>query len=178
MSQQARVNSIDAIRGFRSRLIVFAERAQSSLSDCDAEAQKTIMKLRLEAGPRWAKRLRERQDALQHAKSELLRKQSSFAVDSPTCLEQRKAVEAAKRAVDEAQEKVARIKHLVGELERAFTIYKGQVAGLSDLVTRNVPLGLARLDRMTDALEAYRSVNPAPSGETESPIATNGGEEP
>jgi len=160
MSNQARVNSIDAIRDVRAAVIVFNERAQSALGEVNSEAQKTIMRLRLEAGPRWAKRLRERQDAWVAARSELIRKQASFSTDNPTCVEQRKAVDKAKAAVEEAQHKIERIKRLITELERQYTLYKGHVAGLSEQVSRSLPLAVARLDRMTDALEAYRSVNP------------------
>lgn len=167
MSNQARVNSIDAIRGIRAALIVFNERVQSALGEVNSEAQKTMMRLRLEAGPRWAKRLRERQDAWVAARSELIRKQASFSSENPTCVEQRKAVDKAKAAVEEAQQKVERIKRLVSELERQYTLYKGHVAGLSEQVSRSLPMAVARLDRMTDALEAYRSVNPQASGEVE-----------
>lgn len=174
MSSQARVNSIDAIRGVRAAVIVFTERAQSALGEVNSEAQKTIMRLRLEAGPRWIKRLRERQDAWVAARSELIRKQASFSSDNPTCIEQRKAVDKAKAAVEEAQQKIERIKRLITELERQYTLYKGHAAGLSEQVSRSLPLSIARLDRMTDALEAYRSVNPAAGGAVES---TEGGAE-
>ncbi|HZW05637.1 MAG TPA: hypothetical protein VFF65_00825 [Phycisphaerales bacterium] len=174
MSNQARVNSIDAIRGVRAAVIVFTERAQSSLGEVNSEAQKTIMRLRLEAGPRWVKRLRERQDAWVAARSELIRKQASFSHDNPTCIEQRKAVEKAKALVEEAQQKVERVKRLVTELERQYSLYKGHVAGLSESVSRSLPLAVARLDRMTDALEAYRSVNPQASGEVDKEEAGDG----
>lgn len=167
MSNQAKVNSIDAIRGVRAAVIVFNERAQSALGEVNSEAQKTIMRLRLEAGPRWIKRLRERQDAWVAARSDLIRKQASFSSDNPTCVEQRKAVDKAKAAVEEAQQKVERIKRLITELDRQYTLYKGHVAGLSEQVSRSLPLAVARLDRMTDALEAYRSVNPAAGGAVE-----------
>lgn len=181
MSNQARVNSIDAIRDVRAALIVFNERAQSALGEVNSEAQKTIMRLRLEAGPRWAKRLRERQDAWVAARSELIRKQASFSSDNPTCIEQRKLVEKAKAAAEEAQQKIERIKRLITELERQYTLYKGHVAGLSEQVSRSLPIAVARLDRMTDALEAYRSVNPAgdtsvTQGEGDGPGA--GGDQP
>lgn len=176
MSNQARVNSIDALRQVRAALIVFTERAQSALGEVNSDAQKTIMRLRLEAGPRWNKRLRERQDAWVSARSELIRKQASFSSDNPTCIEQRKLVDKAKAAVDEAHQKIERIKRLITELERQYTLYKGHSAGLSEQVSRSLPLAVARIDRMTDALETYRSVNPASSGETEPPTEQASGE--
>jgi DNA repair exonuclease SbcCD ATPase subunit len=174
MSQQARVNSIDAIRQVRAALIAFNERAQSALGEVNSEAQRAIMRLRLEAGPRWAKRLRERQDAWVAARSELIRKQASFSSDNPTCIEQRKAVEKAKASVEEAQQKIERIKRIITELERQYTLYKGHVAGLSEQVSRSLPMAVARLDRMTDALEAYRSVNPAGGGTVEDGSGNSG----
>lgn len=173
MSNQARVNSIDAIRQVRAAVIVFNERTQSALGEVNSEAQKTIMRLRLEAGPRWAKRLRERQDAWVAARSDLIRKQASFSHDNPTCVEERKAVERAKAAVEEAQHKIERIKRLITELERQYTLYKGHVAGLSEQCSRSLPLAVARLDRMTDALEAYRSVNPVGSGDAGDSASTS-----
>lgn len=155
---QARVNSIDALRQLRAALIVFSERAQSALGEVDSEAQRAIMRLRLEAGPRWAKRLRERQDELVAAKSELIRRQASFSSDNPTCIEQRKIVDKCRVAVEEAQATIERIKRLITELERRFTLYKGHASGLGEQVSRSLPLAVARIDRMTDALEAYRSV--------------------
>ncbi|MBY0308171.1 MAG: hypothetical protein K2Q09_05475 [Phycisphaerales bacterium] len=175
MSQQARVNSIDAIRQVRAAVIVFTERAQSALGEVSSDAQRTLMRLRMEAGPRWAKRLRERQDAFVAARSELIRRQASFSQDNPTCIEQRKLVEKSKAAVEEAQQKIERIRRLVTELDRQYTLYKGHVAGLSEQVSRSLPLAVARLDRMTDALEAYRSVNPAGDGAAETPTGTEDG---
>lgn len=177
MSSQARVNSIDALRQVRAALIVFNERAQSALGDVNSEGQKALSRLRLEAGPRWTKRLRERQDAWVAARSELIRRQASFSTDNPTCIEQRKLVDKAKASVEEAQQKIERIKRLITELDRRYTLYKGHSAGLSEQVSRSLPLAVARIDRMIDALEAYRSIGPASSEQPGGPDGPETAEE-
>src|SRR3954454_20331914 len=106
MSRGARVDSIDAIRYFRTALVKFQESANSAMTDAESEMHKAHTWLENEQRQHWQREIRKCQDLLSRAK-EALRMKKLFKDSTgsrPTAVDEEKAVKAAERKLAEAQQ--------------------------------------------------------------------------
>jgi hypothetical protein len=113
----------------------------------------------------WQMQIRKRQEGLERAQ-EALRMKKLFPDASgrfPTPIEEEKAVRKWKSALEEAQEKLANCKKYSRVLQREIMNYKGGVQRFSTWVQAEVPIAVARLDRMVGKLEAYVALNATPA---------------
>ncbi|MGH7130426.1 MAG: hypothetical protein ACREJO_00560 [Phycisphaerales bacterium] len=161
MGKQARVTNVDALRDLRGALIVFAQECANALADVDSDAQRTMHWLRSEAPLYWQRQVRERAELLTRAKSELYRRQMTAIGDLPPgATDQKINLDVAKRRFEEAEEKLRSVKRWAMAIEREFILYKATVQPLADASGRDVPLAVARLDRMASSLEDYQQIAP------------------
>jgi hypothetical protein len=154
----AHVSDIESLRTLRAGLIVFADEVRQALNEVDALAAKAAQTISLEMIPHWTTQVRLGHDVWHLAKGDLMRMQTSFTSDHPTCVEQRGKIQKAKAAYEHAQQTLAQLKTLAIELERRVTIYKGQTQACQDLVHRQMPLASATLERYVRVLEEYRQI--------------------
>ncbi len=155
---QARISSLDALREVKTAIQRFIEEAASAISEVEGDGQRTEQWLRYEQVGYWQAQVRRRHDAVEAAKSELRRKQLTAAPDTPTAIDERRAVDRARRRVDEAEETLKKLRRWMLVLEREFTLYKGQVQSLSEVLSRDLPSAIVRLDKMIAGIEAYASL--------------------
>ncbi|USN99568.1 MAG: hypothetical protein H6810_02555 [Phycisphaeraceae bacterium] len=156
MAERARVHSIDAPARFRPTLVKFIEECKTALISAEADAGRTISKIRSDRYPYWKKQIRVRQDELNRAKTELIMKQAMREPDEArSTVEERKAVEKAKRRVSEAEEKTRTCKHWLRQLEREQTKFQSSISVLRRALDTDMPRALAELDRIATALEEY-----------------------
>ncbi|MCW5766314.1 MAG: hypothetical protein KIT68_10100 [Phycisphaeraceae bacterium] len=161
MGKQARVTSIEVLREARAALQVFETNTRAALSEVDADVQRTTDWLRMQQLPHWQKQIRERSEALAQARSDLLRKQLSSMQDSPSCVDEQRAVARAKQRLESAQQRLQVVRKWITVWEREATLYKGQTQALSDTLARDIPAAVQRLDRMGRALAGYVAIAPA-----------------
>lgn len=158
MDGQARVGSIDAIEAFRVALIRFTERAKRSLDDVTGEVKRTRGWLETEQRQRWEGEVRRRMRALEQAEQELysarlidLRRDKSA---------QQMAVNKARRALEEAQEKLALIKRWRQAYDARVEALAKQLEGLQDTLARQMPKGVVSLSNTIRYLQDYAQVTP------------------
>jgi hypothetical protein len=123
----------------------------------EAEVHRTILWLQLEQPAYWASQLRKRQEALVRA-NEALRAKTMFRDASgrtPDTTQEQKAVQIAKRRIEEAEQKIAAVKKYRGRLEKEFQNYKGGVQRFSSAVASDIPRAVERLARVFAQLDAY-----------------------
>ncbi len=171
MTQPARVSSIDALREFRRALERFGTELGGALSEVDATAQRMMSWLSHDQLPYWQHQIRARSEKLAQARSNLLRKQLSSMQDDPTCIDERRAVERAKQAIEDANEKVRLVKKWLTMVDKEYTLYRGATSGLSDTHQRDIPAASIRLAAMVKRLEEYAAIGtqpPAPGGNASS----------
>lgn len=169
MSDHARIDSIDVLRDFRAQLCKFGEAAKVALADAEAELSRTIMWLESEQTSYWAGQIRKRTDLVSRA-AEKLREKRIFKDASgrvPSAVDEEKALRLAKARLEEAEQKAAATKRYIRVLQKASDDYKGAVAGMNTFVAYDLPLSVARLDKLQDILHAYVDLAPAAAtGET------------
>ena len=162
MSRFVRVNSVDALKGFRVTLCKLTEELKGALEDAGAQARRAQVWLEREQAGHWQMQIRKRQEALNQARIALLQKQSRQEADGgrASCIEERQTLALAQRRLDEANRKLANVQRWIPKLDREVQAYRGAVQGMGTAVDVDVPRALARLDKMAEALDDYVAVAP------------------
>lgn len=166
MSEFARVDSIEALKELRVSLCKFAEAVDVGLGEAESEIQHTAIWLKQEQQAYWKAQIHKRTELVTRAKIELNKKklQKTPLGGRYSCVDEEKALAAAQRRLDQAEQKLANVGRWIRQLEQEAFSYRGLVQGLGQAVGLDVPNAVARLDSMIDALESYVSI-PAPSEE-------------
>lgn len=156
MAGSAKVSSLEGLRDFRAAMVEFQELAKNSLGEVESDLQRTLSWLKSDREYYWATAIRKRANEVTQAKSDLYRKQMQGREgERPSCIDEKKALDAAERALKDAQERLEATKRWQRLLEREMTMYKGQVQQLSRALDGDIPLALAQMDRMLDSLDKY-----------------------
>jgi hypothetical protein len=119
----------------------------------------------------WKQQVHERQEEVAQAQAEwhrvkLMRAQD-YKVDE---VGPKKALARAKARLEEAEEKIEKVRHWGRVAQHAVEEYEGRVRGLTDLVEGDPPPSVVFLDRVVESLDAYLKVAP-PTSATDKPIS-------
>lgn len=158
MTDAARVHSVAVLEDVRTALARFAHDCQNALTEAEGDAQREVMWLRGEGLRHWKREVLRRTELLTRAKSELMRAQISQIIERPDLVDYRRAVEKAKSRLEEAQSRLAAVRHWTIVLERELVLYKGATQRLSDAAARDVPNAREKLRAWAQALAEYAAV--------------------
>jgi hypothetical protein len=166
MSGYARIDNVDALREFRTRLIKFAEVAQVALADAEGEMQRVLVWLETEANTYWSGQIRKRHEAVEKAKDAVRQKKlfKSPTGSTQSAVEEEKMLRMAQKKLEEAEEKLKNVRRYTPRLQKEISIYKGGVQRLSTTVSSDIPTAIGRLDRMVAAVEAYAALSVSGGG--------------
>ncbi|MBZ0172413.1 MAG: hypothetical protein K8E66_08545 [Phycisphaerales bacterium] len=177
MAEKARVHAIDAPARFRPALVKFIDECRTALISAEADTGRTISRIRADRSPFWKKQIRVRQDELNRAKTELIMKQAMRNPDEArSMVEERKAIDKARRRIAEAEEKMRACKDWTRKLEREQTKFQAQISVLRRALDTDMPRALAELDRISKALEEYVKLGGKRPAGRPRPPAGGGGE--
>lgn len=167
MSNQTGVHSIEALKDLRVALALFSEDALSALGAVEMEVRRTVQWLQHDRRMYWQDQIKRRREQVASAQAEVFRRQLAKRPDSsPSCSEQKELLRKAEASLREAEMRAAMVKKWEPALQQAVFEYHGSIRRIKDLASGDVPRGMAKLERMVDALEAYLRVAP-PSGRGE-----------
>lgn len=169
MAEFARVTSIEALRQFKGALADFGEQVGLALSEAQSDVQRTVAWLSNDRLMHWQREMKKRQERLALAKSELFRKQMESNDTRTSAAVERKNVAKAERLVEEAEQKLKNVKKWKTVLERELMLFRAQCAQVSAVAQSDVPITIARMDKMIGALEAYISIAAPTSGVPNAP---------
>jgi hypothetical protein len=164
MSDGAHVGSFEAVRDFRAALHTFLEEVRDAMCSYDLEVRRSLEWL-LEAQPRrWQQQVRACEDEVVKAKIDLERCRSSSLPGggTPSCMEERKALERARQRKQYAEQKVESVRRWGSLIQREAAEYAGRAHQLASVFDADLPQAIALLDRVLDALESYAALS-APS---------------
>jgi hypothetical protein len=165
MSEYAQVTSIEALKDFRADLCTFGEQAKECLASVQMAAQRTLDWLD-EQAKAWQREVRHWDDAVAQARTELARRKMIRIGDrAPDCTEQEKTLRAARRRLEEAEDKLATTRRWLPAYRRALDEYHGPARQLAGFLEGEQPRALALLLQKIDALEEYVRLT-APPQET------------
>lgn len=172
MSQFASVKSIDALSDFKAALVEFADVSKLALSEAQSDAQRTIWWLTRDQPSHWQREVKKRSEKLSQAKVDLARAQLAAQDVRASAALERKAVAAAQARLEEAERKLAACKRWTQVLEREFMLFKAQCQQVASACAADVPMAVARIERMIDSLQAYISLAPPSDATPVSPPVT------
>ncbi|HEX4145339.1 MAG TPA: hypothetical protein VHY91_17670 [Pirellulales bacterium] len=157
MSGGAHVDSFEVVRDFRAAVATFADEARDALAIYDLELRRTLDWLLTYQPQAWQQEVRNAEEAVRVAKIELgrCRSQKLPGGGEPSCMEEKKILERAKRRQQFAEEKLIVTRKWGQTFNRDATQYTSQASQLGDLFDSELPRALSLLDRVLLTLEAY-----------------------
>lgn len=161
MSTPARVTSIEAMIALRARLVAYHERARAGVDEVRSEVLRTRVWLQQDRRMHWEGRARRCRQEFDEAKQALYNVELSNL--RATSAAEQMAVRRAKTALDEALEKLERVKKWNREFDSRIEPVARRLDRLDTFLSKSLPEAIARLDRMIQSLEAYRDMS-VPAG--------------
>jgi len=174
MGQEARVNSIPALKQLRASLGTFARIASAALEEASTGIQRTRQWLREDQYRFWKAQVQARTEQFIRAKLALKQRQvfdRTLAGTPSSCVDEKKALKVAEARLREAEHKLSRVKAWSQQIEKEWSDYRGATQRLVSVIEVEIPNARARLDKMIDSLEAYLALAPLemPRSDTEQP---------
>jgi hypothetical protein len=166
MAERAHVTSSEAIDQFRASLVVYLSKSKRLLEDACDEVYRLRTWLQNDQRIHWENHVRRRLKVLENAQQALF-SAGMANLREPSAAE-KAAVQRAKRALTEAEEKLKLVKQWGREFENRVEPLVRQLETLRTLFANDMIKGLAYLSLVTRALEAYAGVAaPVASGAVE-----------
>ena len=167
MARAARVTSIDVIDTTAVAMQRFRTEAAVVLDELQIQMQRALEWIHHDRKDYWAEELRRSWEGLTAARLQLQQAQVSrrIAGHEPACIDEKRALERAKRRLETAQQKVEAVKHWTHVIERAVDEFQQSRAQFVDWLDTDLIQAVAVLNRMTASLESYTSLEaPAAPG--------------
>jgi hypothetical protein len=156
MNHPAWVRSIDAVEQMRAALKTFAEEVAVALADLGLNLNRAQQWLQYDRKEYWTLECRRAEQQVTEARINLERRRMFRIGDhEPSCDEEKKALEMARRRLEHARQKLEAVRRWSRLLERESTECRSQVASLAQWIETDAPRALALLSRLTGALESY-----------------------
>lgn len=171
MNRTAHVKSIDAIDRFRAALALFGDDAAQALDAVRTELQRFSDWLERDQPAHWKQEIRRREERLAEAKADLHRCLAATidANRTPSCYQERKLVEAAKRRLEEGEEKLAAVRRWIPIVREAAQDYQMRTSALAGALDTDVPKAVQHLAQLVARLEEYLRIEvPATAAAPES----------
>jgi hypothetical protein len=160
MPQKAHVTSVDAIEAFRSNLINYVSKARPTLEEVTADVLRLKSWLQNEQRTHWEAQVRRRSKDLEEAQQALFSARISNLRDESTA--EQTAYHRARRALDEALEKLRVLKNWNREFDSRLDPLVKQMEKLHTLLANDLTLAVAYLAEVVQTLASYAAM-PAPS---------------
>ena len=170
MPQRAHVTSVDAIKAFKSNLIVYLSKARPTLEEISADILRLRLWLQEEQRVRWEGEIRRRARKLEDAQQAVFSARLSNLSDGPSAAEVM-ALTRAKRALDEAEEKLRTIKRWTRDFDSRVEPIAKQLEKLQTMLSEEMPRGVAFLAQAINSLDAYANIKPEAVDSAATPAA-------
>lgn len=159
MSGPAKVMSIDAVARLSTAVRRFSAEANGAIEAIGLEVHRALEYFQLDRRDYWTHEVRRGWDRVSEARINLERRQiMTVAGHRPSCDEEKKAFEKAKRRLHVAEEKIELVRRWARVLEHEVIEYRGSVGPLTGWLQLDQAKAVALLDRLSRALEAYVAV--------------------
>ncbi|HEY2760345.1 MAG TPA: hypothetical protein VGI75_06370 [Pirellulales bacterium] len=154
---EAKVTEIGALDDFRVDLVNCSLAVRRALTDILLEIRRAMDWITEDRAVFWAAEVRRSSDLLARAKDELAHSRTFKSMGNyiPSCAEEKKQVELAKRRLEHAEKKVEMVRHWARAAQIAIDEFQGPVQQLNGMLDGDIPHAIALLERMSRALEVY-----------------------
>jgi hypothetical protein len=169
MGTQARVTSVDALDEFRASLIIFLTKARGAVDTARENVRRMRIWLQNDQRMHWEGEIRRRRRKLDQAVQELYSARLTKMTETVTLREA--VVRKAKAAVEEAEEKLRRVKKWNQNFDATADPLVKKLDSFREFLDHQMPDAVTFLYRARDILDAYAertapAEKPAPAAES------------
>jgi len=156
----ANVQSVEAIKEVRTALILFQERATTAMGDLRQKIDRTIAWLELDRPNYWQEQERRAFDLVASTRVALdTCRLRTVAGRRSDCIEEKKAFEKAKMRMEYVREKQQAVRKWMVQAGKEANEYRSRTSSFQRTLENDVPLMIAQLGRMIEAIEGYSDRN-------------------
>ncbi|MFZ4470900.1 MAG: hypothetical protein ACOYOZ_16675 [Pirellula sp.] len=160
-STSANVHSVEAIKEVRTALILFQERASTAMGDLRQKIDRTIAWLELDRPNYWQEQERRAFDLVASTRVALdTCRLRTVAGRRSDCIEEKKAFEKAKMRMEYVREKQQAVRKWMVQAGKEANEYRSRTSSFQRTLENDVPLMIAQLGRMIEAIEGYSEKKP------------------
>ncbi len=160
MPIRANVTSVEALESFRTNLIIYLSKARPTLEEVSDNVIRTRVWLETDRRIFWEKEVRRCAQKLQDAQQAVFSAELSALREVSSA--ERMAVQKAKRAFDQAEEKLRTVKKWNRQFSSEVEPLARQLEKLQTVLVSNLPQAISYLREAVTTLDEYRSVIRAP----------------
>ncbi|MCX6904123.1 MAG: hypothetical protein NTW03_11745 [Verrucomicrobia bacterium] len=174
MPERAHITSVEAIESFRANLIIYLSKARPTVEEVSADVLRTRLWLQNEQRLHWEGQVRRRTKEFEQAQQALFSTRiSSVHVATDTA---QQAYNKAKRALEEAEDKLKRLKQWSRDFEGRTEPMVKQLERLQTFLADDMVKAAASLAQMIKTLDDY--VGLAPPSAAADPASPGGQKTP
>ena len=175
MSTQAEVKSIDTLAFVKAALAAFGHESGQSLAEVEMQAQRAVDWICIDQAAYWKTEVRRAADGVNQAMKDLqhCRTFKKVGNNEPSCIEEKKALEKAKKRLARAEQKAEAVRRWTPVVRQQFQETGVRMTRFREVIDIDCPKAVARLERMLRSLDHYAHTA-SPGVGTGSP--TTGGE--
>ena len=157
MSTQAEVNSIDTLAFVKAALVAFGHETGQSLAEVELQAQRVVDWICIEQAAYWKTEVRKAADAVNQAQKDLqhCRTYKKVGDNEPSCIEEKKALEKARRRLTRAEAKAEAVRRWTPVVRQQFQETGVRITRFREVIDVDCPKAVARLERMLISLDHY-----------------------
>ena len=157
----ANVHSVNAIKDVRSALIRFQERATNAMGDLRQKIDRTVSWLELDRPNYWREQERRAFDLLASTRVALdTCRLRTVAGRRSDCIEEKQAFAKAKLRMEFVREKQELVRKWLVQSGKEAHEYRARTSNFQRTLETDLPLMIAQLGRMIDAIEGYSDQTP------------------
>lgn len=166
MTDQADVKSIDTLAFVRTAFASFAQEANQAISEIEIQGQRAVEYICMDRAAYWKAEIRRGNDLVNKAIKDLehCRTFKKVGDNTPSCIEEKKALEKARRRLAFAEEKAELVRKWTPVVQQQFRETGVRMVRFRDVIEGDCPRAMAQLERMLRALDAYQNVSSPTSG--------------
>jgi hypothetical protein len=164
MGRGARVTSVDAVQAMAVAIERFNADARGALDDLQMEIRRVLEWIHHDRREFWSQAVRRGWEQVSEARVQLHQAITARTIGDhqPSCVDEKKTLERAKRRLDVALEKVEAVRHWSGAIDHAVNEYRASCSQLANWLDADVPRALASLRQITATLESYLALATPP----------------
>jgi hypothetical protein len=165
MSQQADVKSIETLAFVRAAFAAFAHETGQALAEIEIQGQRAVEYLTVDRAAHWKAEIRRMNDLVNKAIKDLehCRTFKKVGDNTPSCVEEKKALEKARKKLAWAESKAEAVRRWTPIVQQQFRETCVRLVRFRDVIDVDCPRAMAQLEKMLRSLEAYQQA-PSPAG--------------
>ena len=167
MSQQADVKSIETLSFVRAAFAAFAHETGQALAEIEIQGQRAVEYLTVDRAAHWKAEIRRMTDLVNKAIKDLehCRTFKKVGDNTPSCIEEKKALEKARQKLAWAESKAEAVRRWTPVVQQQFRETCVRLVRFRDVIDVDCPRAMAQLEKMLRSLEAYQqAASPAGGG--------------